>query len=161
MAWCTEALVDIAARRPVAFPADIALAVVMTSTEMDAHGIDGIAVVLVHYADVDLIFAPFTIEGSPRACPSVVDIYTVALPLAHVLVARGAILAWPTGAFVHIDVTVAPSFYVCREPYRTKCCVVLNNLNVGVMTPSIRIPIKTRTGVATSGQTRVGDGLST
>ena len=87
MARSACALVIVVARVPIAIPACIAVAVVMTRPLVDANGVSRIAVVLVHFARVNLMLASFSLVGPAHTCASIVHVYAVAGPVADMVVA--------------------------------------------------------------------------
>ena len=113
---------------------------------MSTHGVDRIAVILVHTADVNFRFAHFTIVGSPNARSIVNHERTVARPVAHVLVARSSILARIACAFIHVDIAVAPQRNLALS------CVVCNDIIV--WTQSICVSINAGAGIRMYGNLR-------
>jgi len=120
-----------------------------TGAEMSADGVHRVTVILTYSTDVNFRLAPLAIESSAHACAIVYHKRTVAGPVANVLVARRAVLAWITGALIHVDVAVASTHKICGHMHTTGCSVVLND--VSVRTISIRVSVEASAGIGIDG----------
>jgi hypothetical protein len=103
----TGTLVDVVASVSIAFPSNVARAIVLTGPEMMACCIEVVTIVFLVCANVDRVLTILTIIRLTLTCTMVDDFAAITVPFTHGFVTGGIVHARIANALVHVNVAVA------------------------------------------------------
>ena len=107
MTRAAGALIDVVASVSIAFPSNVARAVVLARPKMVACGIEVVTIVFLVRAYVDRMLTVLAIIGFALPGALVDDLTAVTDPFAHIFVTGGVVHAWVADTLVYIDITIA------------------------------------------------------
>ena len=99
---------------PVAFPSNVACAIVLAGAQVMAGGVKVVAVVFFIFTHVDRVLTELAIISLTLTCAVVNDLKAVTSPLTDRFMTRGVVHARVADALIDVDITVATQRRIIR-----------------------------------------------